>query len=235
MYILEGNIGAGKSTFLKLVGAHFPSLKIILEPLHNWQKKASGQSLLSHFYQKPTRWAYTLETLAMIYRIKDHLAYQNDQENTIIMERSVYSGHYCFAYNSHQNGFLTDLEWEMYKRWFHFLVEDSCKPPHGFIYLQTSPEISYKRIKKRNRAAEKNLSFDYIQKIHQRHEDILIHKKDVDESLKEVPVLILNCDEEFETNNLQFHKHLQTLEAFLNQINTSNRQEIKHQPSQISL
>ena len=71
MYILEGNIGAGKSTFLRLLSEHMPAIGISLEPVHNWQKEVYGQSLLANFYQEPRRWAYTFETMTMICRIQD--------------------------------------------------------------------------------------------------------------------------------------------------------------------
>lgn len=49
MYIVEGNIGAGKSTFLNLIGIHMPHVSIALEPLNNWQSEEYGQSLLKNF------------------------------------------------------------------------------------------------------------------------------------------------------------------------------------------
>ena len=127
MYILEGNIGAGKSTFLKMLANALPSISISLEPINNWQKQVYGQSLLTNFYQSPQRWAYTLETFAMMSRVQEHIQEQKNN-GCIIFERSVYSGHYCFAQNSYENGFMTELEWELYNHWFHF-----------FCLLYTSP------------------------------------------------------------------------------------------------
>jgi len=33
MYIVEGNIGAGKSTFLKLLSQHVPQVTVVQEPV----------------------------------------------------------------------------------------------------------------------------------------------------------------------------------------------------------
>ena len=63
MYIVEGNIGAGKSTFLQLIDTHMPDVSVALEPVNNWQNQIYGQSLLTNFYKNPKPWAYTLETL----------------------------------------------------------------------------------------------------------------------------------------------------------------------------
>ena len=217
MYILEGNIGAGKSTFLNLIEEQFPFLNIVLEPVNNWKNQSYGQSLLANFYQNPKRWAYTIETMAMACRIRDHLKHQ-DNDSTTIMERSVFSGHYCFAYNGHLSGFMTKLEWEIYTKWFDFLVGKKCIQPKGFIYLQTSPITAYERIKKRNRPEEKKMGFDYIKQIHDRHEEFLVQNKHNSKYLKNVPILTLDCNKDFETNKLQLHKLFEKLESFLNKI-----------------
>ncbi len=214
MYIIEGNIGAGKSTFLKLLQNKLPDAKVAMEPVNDWQKKVYGQSLLANFYQNPQRWAYSIETFAMICRVRDHLVNQQEKD-AIFVERSIYSGHYCFSQNGYENGFMTVLEWNMYCKWFEFLIPDKCKPPLGFIYLSVDPEIAYQRIKKRNRLAEKKLTLAYLKQIHQKHEDFLIHKKNILLELKNVPVLQLDCNKEFENDKAVFEKHLAKIHDFV--------------------
>jgi deoxyadenosine/deoxycytidine kinase len=215
MYILEGNIGAGKSTFLKLIKERLPHIHTALEPLHNWQSKVYGQSLLANFYDNPKRWAFSMETFAMICRVRDHIKEQSEPNRNRIAERSIYSGHYVFAHNGYEHGFMTELEWNMYNEWFNFLTSKKCKAPLGFIYLYVDPEISLKRLKKRNRIAEKNISFAYLKQIHEHHEKFLIKKDGVANDLKDVPVLLLNCNEEFEENPDIFEQHTQKLQDFL--------------------
>ena len=55
MYIVEGNIGVGKSTFLQLIHHLDPTIAIIPEPKENWAQRVYGQSLLANFYQDPQR------------------------------------------------------------------------------------------------------------------------------------------------------------------------------------
>ncbi len=216
MYILEGNIGAGKSTFLRLVKQQLSDISIALEPMDNWQKQVYGQSLLTNFYQKPKRWAYTLETLTMMSRIMGHLAEQKHANATRIMERSIYSGYYCFAHNSYAQGFMTGLEWHMYQEWFNVLVK-KCKNPRGFIYLRVTPEVAYERIRKRNRHAEKTLSLAYLKQIHHQHELFLLKKQHTISPLKDIPILVLDCNKEFETNMQEMHQHIHALQNFLMQ------------------
>lgn len=215
MYILEGNIGAGKSTFLRLLDMHLEHALIVDEPIHNWQTEGYGQNLLEQFYKNPKRWALTIETLAMMARVRDHIAIQQTNHPSTIVERSIYSGYYCFAHNGYQNGFMSELEWHIHNQWFEFLIPGKCQAPLGFIYLQTSPEISYQRTKKRNRLAEQELPFDYINQIHLRHEEFLIKKQHLLPELKDVPVLVLDCNVEFENNPEQLRQHLDAVQAFL--------------------
>jgi len=233
MYILEGNIGAGKSTFLKMLAHALPSISISLEPINNWQKQVYGQSLLTNFYQNPNRWAYTLETFAMMSRVQEHI---QEQKNTgcIIFERSVYSGHYCFAQNSNENGFMSELEWELYTHWFHFLIPGRCMAPQGFIFLQVDPQIAYERIRKRNRHAEKNLSLAYLKQIDKKHELFLLEKKNILHELIDVPVLILNCNEEFETDTVQFKNHVEQVQQFLSQTQRFKPAAPSQQPHQFA-
>lgn len=215
MYILEGNIGAGKSTFLKMLDKQLPHVDVALEPLHNWQKSVSGQSLLANFYQDPHRWSYSIETFAMMCRVKEHLHDQSFVTTQRLIERSIYSGHYCFTYNGYANGYLTELEWQMYSSWFEFLIPQKCKLPNGFIYLQTDPEIAFKRIKKRNRLAEKEITRVYLKQIHEHHEQFLLSKKNLIEGLADVPVLVLNGNVEFETDQLAFADYLERIQDFM--------------------
>jgi deoxyadenosine/deoxycytidine kinase len=43
------------------------------------------------------------------------------------------------------------------------------------IYLRSSPENCLKKIKKRNRPTEKNISLDYIEVLHENHEKTYIN------------------------------------------------------------
>lgn len=215
MYIVEGNIGAGKSTFLKLINEHVPHISVAFEPLHNWQSQVYGQSLLSNFYQDTKRWAFTMETFAMICRVREHMHEQQQNNPNRIMERSIYSGHYCFSVNGYKQGFVSDLEWGLYMQWFNFLIPNKCQPPLGFIYLRTDPEIAYTRLKKRNRLAEKKISLTYLKQIHDHHEAFLIQKEGLLPDLKTVPVLELDCNEEFESNPEKLQELFDKVQDFM--------------------
>lgn len=194
MILVEGNIGAGKSTFLSLLGSQTKDFIIAQEPVESWHKKEEGSNLLGKFYKEPQRWAYTLETFAMAARLQNHLEYTKANK-PVIVERSIYSGHYCFAKNDFIAGYMSDVEWALYQQWFTTLVESFIKPPKCFIYLQVDPEIALERIKKRGRSGEETINAEYLKDIHQRHEEFLIQKIDLSYSLINVPVKVISVDE----------------------------------------
>lgn len=217
MFIVEGNIGAGKSTFLSLLKASEADLTIIQEPVHNWASEKYGQSLLEEFYKHPNRWAFTIETFAMLARSLDHVRYQKKSALPVIMERSIYSGHYCFAQNGLQEGYFNEIEWAVYLQWVNFILHQQCKAPTGFIYLRTSPEICFERINKRNRTGEELVSLSYLRNIHDRHEKFLVSKESLDLNLRHVPVLVLDVTAEFQTNTTSFELLREKIIMFISQ------------------
>lgn len=213
--IVEGNIGAGKSTFLRLVDQAL-NVQVVYEPHEKWQDINGAGNLLENFYADTKRWAYTFQSYAFITRVLEQEAYLKKALHPIqILERSVYSDRYCFAKNCYQMGTMTALEWKLYKEWFSWLINDYVKKPQGFIYLKTDPEVCYERLLKRSRSEEKAVPLEYLQKLHQKHEDWLIHKKDVLEHLVDIPVLVLECNQEFEADSAQMNEHLKKIRDFL--------------------
>jgi deoxyadenosine/deoxycytidine kinase len=206
-FIIEGNIGAGKSTFLALIQKHL-DVQIVFEPLHKWQQVIGNENLLEKFYQDSTRWAYTFQSYAFITRIQEQRkALQANPQAIQVIERSVFSDRYCFAKNCYETGVMSTLEWKLYQEWFSWLVESSMEQPAGFIYLRTDPAICYERLVKRNRHEEFGVTRTYLQQIHDKHEAWLVQKENLIPYIQDVPVLILDCNDEFEKDPLNLQNH----------------------------
>lgn len=219
LLVLEGNIGAGKSTFLKILKENL-DIDIIFEPTDKWQQVGAGGNLLNLFYTDIKRWAYTFQSYAFITRVEAQLeALANSVHDVQILERSVYCDRYCFAQNCFESGNMSALEWQIYKEWFSWLVEGHLQKPDGFVYLQVSPDVCKQRLEKRNRSEEVGVSIEYLQKLHDRHENWLIHKKDIADYLVKVPVLTLNCDLDFENNLERRNKLLTDVQNFISNLN----------------
>jgi deoxyadenosine/deoxycytidine kinase len=212
--MIEGNIGIGKSTFLRVIGERLPVIPIY-EPTQRWQHIGGGENLLDLFYKDIPRWAYTFQTYAFVTRVVDQEEYARKYPGKVqLLERSVFADRYCFARNCYEMGLMTKLEWDLYREWFSWLVETYTVKPRGFIYLRAEPEVCYERMTKRNRAAESSVSLEYLKKLHDRHEEWLINKKDIAPYLQDVPVITLDCNVDFEHDTQQQEKHVEALLKF---------------------
>lgn len=214
--MLEGNIGSGKSTFLRVIENHL-SVDVIFEPTDKWQNKNDEENILDLFYRDTPRWAYTFQSYAFISRVQTLLEFnaKNKSSNPQVLERSVYCDRYCFAQNCYESGLMSPLEWQIYKEWFSWLVETYAPRPKGFIYLQTTPDVCFERINKRNRKEETGISVEYLSEIHGRHENWLVRKLDIVGHVAEVPVLILDCNKDFEHDVAQQKMHMQKVQEFI--------------------
>ncbi len=188
--IIEGNIGAGKSTFLRIM-TQLLNINPIFEPHEKWQNIGGGtENLLQKFYEDTKRWAYTFQTYAFVSRVREQEVAMAQYPNAVhVIERSVYSDRYCFAKNCYEMGTMSALEWGLYQEWFEWLVENYTVKPSGFIYLNNAPGVCYDRLRSRNRLEEAGVPLDYLVSLHKKHEDWLVNKKEVAPYLKDVPVL----------------------------------------------
>lgn len=217
---LEGNIGAGKSTFLRILQEHVPLIDVVFEPTNKWQSSCDEENLLKLFYQDNKRWAYTFQSYAFISRIQqqeESLA-RNPHLPVQVLERSVYCDRYCFAYNLYEMGMMTPLEWHMYTEWFSWLVEAYTTKPSGFIYLKTTPQTCLDRIQKRARSEESAIPLSYLESIHEKHERWLVHSRNSSTITAHIPVLELACDEDFEHNSERLRKHLEQVQRFIERL-----------------
>jgi len=208
-------MGAGKSTLLALIKQHLSHVNVVTEPVDCWHHSTHGKSLLGQFYEDQNRWSYTMEKFTLITRVREYLKEQHKNSSPTIMERSIYSGYYCFAKNGYLQGNMTKAEWKAYNLWFEFLVKDTCKKPRGFIYLYTTPEVCFKRMHKRKRVGEEEVPLKYLQELHTAHEQFLIEKKEILSDLISIPVLKLNVCKDFADNSIAIKSLMDEISSFL--------------------
>ncbi len=225
LFVLEGNIGAGKSTLLKLIEQFLPALTIIPEPTNKWQQVGTeNTNILDLFYKDTKRWAYTFQSYAFISRVQSMLDFQAQQpDNSVsVLERSVYCDRFCFAKNCYEAGLMSEIEWAIYKEWFAWLVESHVPKPTGFIYLRTTPQICHNRSLKRARSEETGIPLTYFEALHKKHEDWLINKHDIISTIENIPVLTLDCNDEFEDHAERQNGYIDAVKGFIEKT-TGNR------------
>ena len=152
IYALEGNIGAGKTTIMKIIGQYFTSVEFVEEPVSQWQN-LGGMNLLDAFYSDPKRWGFSFELFSMLSKIKDLLNADNSYKPVIVIERSILSNR-VFMDLSHELGKLEEIEYTMLMNTYHFYLQHVYPQLSGIIYLDTPVDECIKRITKRNRGEE---------------------------------------------------------------------------------
>lgn len=182
--LVEGNIGVGKTTFLNYI-KKCERVKIVKEPVEQWQN-LNGSNLLNLMYNDPKKWGFPFQAYTFLLMLQNH-ARKIDAEIKIL-ERSMYSARYCFAKLLVENNYLAKEEYDILEKMYQY-TDDLHMMPDFIIYLRAPPEQVFERIKERGRDEEKNINFGYIYRLHELHEDWLVHNK----YNTSVPVLILDA------------------------------------------
>ena len=180
---VEGNIGAGKSTFINFIKNN-TDYNISQEPVDEWMKikDENGKSLLELFYNDIDRWSFVFQMNCFISRV--HNSKNMPKTGFNFIERSILSDK-IFSKNCYEGNNMNKIEFDVYTRWSDWLKDKLCNNIDAVIYLKTTPEISNERIKKRLRDGEDDIPLEYLKKLHQGHEEWLCNEK-------EFPVLILD-------------------------------------------
>lgn len=197
---IEGNIGSGKSKFIQLFKQYLyektsfsDKFVFLSEPVDEWinTKNENDENILEVFYKDRKRWSYTFQMNAFI--TKSKLLMNCDKNKIIVSERSVLTDKHIFAKSCFEDSSMDKMEEQLYNKWFEWLTDNLNISPDLIVYLQASPKVSYERMLKRGRKEEENVSFEYIQKISDYHNEWLSKERTEN-------VLILNVDSDFENN-----------------------------------
>lgn len=182
IYSIEGNIGSGKSTLVRILKKFFKDNNNIIfadEPVDEWMsiKDNSGENILSKFYKDQYKYSFSFQMMAYISRISILKKLVKDNPNSIIFtERSVYTDKKVFAQMLYDQGKIEQIDFIIYNKWFeHFLDEIDIT---GVIYIKTDPVNCFKRIIKRNRKGE-TIPLEYLQMCHNYHEKWLDEQTNV--------------------------------------------------------
>lgn len=163
IYSVEGNIGAGKTTILKIIGQHFKDVAFVEEPVSQWQN-LGGMNLLESFYSDPKRWGFSFEFFSMLSKIKALFKAVDSDKPIIIIERSLFSNKVFFDI-SNDLGKLEPCEYKMLLNTFNFYLNYVYPQLAGIIYLDTPVDECIKRIIKRNRGEETSIDRGYLEMI----------------------------------------------------------------------
>eukprot|EP00191_Tetraselmis_sp_GSL018_P003187 CAMPEP_0177603086 /NCGR_PEP_ID=MMETSP0419_2-20121207/15296_1 /TAXON_ID=582737 /ORGANISM="Tetraselmis sp., Strain GSL018" /LENGTH=483 /DNA_ID=CAMNT_0019096777 /DNA_START=206 /DNA_END=1657 /DNA_ORIENTATION=+ len=180
---VEGNIGVGKTTFLqKLIGKSLELqevVEVVPEPVEKWQDVGAGHvNLLDLFYQDQKRYAYTFQHYVFVTRMlqerdsRARLQSAGQGKTLRLLERSVFSDRMVFVRAVHEAKCMSDAELSVYDSWFSPMLQAiPTLVPDGFIYLRADPRTCLSRMLGRSRAEESAVSIEYLESLHQKHEE----------------------------------------------------------------
>ena len=191
--LIEGNIGSGKTTFLKHF-SKFNNIEVITEPVEKWTN-VKGSNLLQKMYEDPERWAFIFQTYVQLTMLQQHT--ENNDKQIKIMERSLYSARYCFVENLFESGRIQKSEYTVLVEWFEFLTTRVNEVDLGvdlIVYLRTSPEKAMERIQSRSRGEESLIPMIQVKNLHDLYEKWLIEEK----FPRPAPVVTINADKNIE-------------------------------------
>lgn len=160
VYSIEGNIGAGKTTILKIIGKTCDDVYFVEEPVSQWQN-VGGMNLLEKFYEDPDRWGFSFEFYVMLTKLKALAKAAESDKPVVILERSFFSNK-IFMDISAKLGKLNDLEYQMLNNIFDFFMVNVYPVLSGIIYLNTPVDVCISRIAKRNRGEESSVDKNYL-------------------------------------------------------------------------
>lgn len=188
---IEGNIGSGKSTFVKELQAHWKGDVIVLqEPVNEWMQvrdSTTGKTMLEMFYENPKENAFSFQMMAYVSRyalIRD--AMEKHPETLLITERCMATDREVFVKMLVEDGVLREVDTQIYNKWVYTLGTQ-FHPDH-IVYIRTRPETCLDRIRMRNRKGEKDIPIEYLEKCHDAHEE-WIGREITEYGLKRITIL----------------------------------------------
>ena len=177
---IEGNIGAGKTTILKMVSdmysKNLDKIVFLKEPVELWYniQDETGKTMLENFYENPKHNAFAFQIMACVTRtsIIKRAMEENKHCEIVLCERSIEADSKIFAKMLYDDGLMSKMEYAIYTLLYNENIAQYSVD--GIIYISTNPDKCYERVQKRNREGESNIEMDYLVKCDKYHMDWLL-------------------------------------------------------------
>ena len=177
--VIEGNIGAGKTTLVEKLSEKL-NYKTIFEEFND-------NPFLSKFYKEPEKYAFHTEMHFLLVRYNQlKKSFSKYQNQNIISDYHI-SKSLIFSKNT-----LNDSENILFENYYNALFEHT-KKPDLYIYINKPVETVVENIDKRGREYEKGIKPEYLKALSSSYLSFIRTKLDF-------PVICLNI------NNLDFDK-----------------------------
>lgn len=165
--VIEGNIGAGKTTLAKMIAEDY-NAKLILEQF-------ADNPFLPKFYNDPDRYSFPLEL--------SFLAERYQQLNRDLTSRDLFkpfnvADYYFMKSLIFAKATLKQDEYNLYRQIFNIIYQ-SIPKPDLYVYLHVDIKKLLENIFKRGRDYEKGISEEYLKNLQKGYFDFFRQQNDM--------------------------------------------------------
>jgi len=158
---VEGPIRVGKSTLARILCDRLNAQRVI-EPEDN--------PFLGPFYDGDRGAGFQAQMTFLVRRFEQlHVLDVGPRSQKTVVADYIFEKDKLFACLN-----LNDAELETYNRYYNHFREQ-IPTPDLVIYLQASPEVLKKRLKKKNAAGERAISDEYLEEVAKAYEHFFFH------------------------------------------------------------
>ncbi|MBP5476377.1 MAG: deoxynucleoside kinase [Paludibacteraceae bacterium] len=157
---IAGNIGCGKTTLTNMLAKHY-----------NWTPRFESveyNPYLEDFYADMSRWSFNLQIYFLNKRFQDVVEIVKS-DDYIIQDRTIYEDARIFAPNLHEQGYMSDRDFENYQDLFNLMMS-LVRMPDLLIYIRSGIPNLVAQIQKRGREYESGMRIDYLQGLNNKYE-----------------------------------------------------------------
>ena len=151
--VIEGNIGAGKTSLSNKIATDF-NAKLILEQF-------AENPFLPKFYEEPEKYSFPLE---MSFLADRYNQLKNELSEQDLFKSFTIADYYFMKSLIFSKQTLKDDEYKLYSQFFH-IIYNSLPKPDLYVYLHSDVDKLLTNIKKRGRDYEQEITADYLLKI----------------------------------------------------------------------
>ena len=171
--VVEGNIGSGKTSLVKMLTKEFSA--------YSFYEEFSENPFLPKFYANPEKHAFPLELSFLAERYHQLKKELNTRD---LFHKNIISDYYFFKSLIFAEINLPEDEFALYKKLF-YIIHQKLPQPDLLVYLYSDIERLQMNISKRGRDYESSISDDYLRQIQKGYLNFLSQQN-------KFPVLILN-------------------------------------------
>jgi deoxyadenosine/deoxycytidine kinase len=157
---VAGNIGVGKSTLVTLL-----SRRLGWEPFFEAEAE---NPYLADFYRQMDAWSFHSQVFFLSNRLRS-LRQLLDHPTSVVQDRSVYEDAEVFARNLHDQGYLDARDYGTYRQ-LYLVLTQLLPPPDLVVYLRASVATLSRRITRRGREYERDITPDYLDRLNRLYE-----------------------------------------------------------------